>query len=419
MVYELTIYAQVIFICSTSREISDLEGQLLSLRNLLSTRATIINSLADGIHADSLSTSQETSIKKDDNFDLEEREPSKIEKWFAQYMETLDVLLAERRVEDALAALDEGERMAEEANHRQTLNPAAILSMQTTIAEQRQKLADQLVEAACQPSTSSMELHAAVQALKQLGDGPRAHALLLRSHNQKLQLNMQGLHPSSTSYGVAYTAALSQLVFSTIAQASTDSLAIFGDEHAFASELVTWAVKQTNNFAFLVKRHVMDLPAAAGGLRTVAESVQICLGHSSLLEARGLALSPVLLKLFRPCIEQALTANLKRIEQSTAALAAAEDWLLTYPPVGSRPLGTASLGSAIASAPKLSSSAHRFNAMAQVIDLFPFLEFHHILRIHFVCVRFLLYMDKLNSMEMFYIQMLFIRNSMEIVSLKY
>lgn len=95
------------------------------------------------------------------------------------------------------------------------------------------------------------------------------------------------------------------------------------------------------------------------------------MGHCSLLECRGLALSPVLLKFFRPCVDQALDANLKIIEESSAALATTDDWVLTYPPVGTRPSGRSAptpLGGVIVSQPKLSSSAHRFNTLVQVIS---------------------------------------------------
>ncbi|KAI8022841.1 Exocyst complex component EXO84B [Camellia lanceoleosa] len=121
--------------------------------------------------------------------------------------------------------------------------------------------------------------------------------------------------PSSTSYGGAYTAALSQLVFSAIAQAASDSLAIFGKETDYTSELVMWATKQTNAYALLVKRHALASSTAAGGSRAAAQCVQIALGHCSLLEARGLALCPVLLKLFRPSVEQALEANLNVLKR--------------------------------------------------------------------------------------------------------
>jgi hypothetical protein len=278
----------------------------------------------------------------------------------------LDVLLAERRVDEALDALDEAEKVAVNAKRKQTLTAAEVLALRRSISDNRQRLADQLAEAACQSSTRGIELRAAASALKRLGDGPRAHSLLLSAHNQRLQCNMQTIHPSSTSYGGAYTAALAQQVFSVIAQALSDSVDVFGDESCYASELVTWATKQVMSFALLVKRHVLSSCAAAGGLRAAAECVQISLGHCSLLEARGLSVSSVLLKQFKPSLEQALDANLRRIAESTAALAAADNWILTYPPTGIRPL-TRSSAANLALQPKLSSSAHRFNSMVQVM----------------------------------------------------
>jgi exocyst complex component 8 len=321
----------------------------------------LIHGLADGVHIDSLSISDSDGFSVNGTLDSEHKEISDLDKWLVEFPDLLDVLLAERRVEEALAALDEGERVVSEAKEMKSLNPSLLLSLQNSITERRQKLADQLAEAACQPSTRGSELRASVSALKKLGDGPHAHSLLLNAHLQRYQYNMQSLRPSNTSYGGAYTAALAQLVFSAVAQAASDSLAIFGEEPAYSSELVMWATKQTEAFALLVKRHALASSAAAGGLRAAAECVQIALGHCSLLEARGLALCPVLLKLFRPSVEQALDANLKRIQESTAAMAAADDWVLTYPPNANR-----QTGSTTAFQLKLTSSAHRFNLMVQV-----------------------------------------------------
>lgn len=362
-----SVYANYAAFIRTSKEISDLEGELSSIRNLLSTQAALIHGLAEGVHIDSLSNSFTEGIKVNKLSISEDREPSELEKWLLEFPDLLDVLLAERRVDEALAALDEGERVASEAKELKTLAPAVLMSLQTSIIECRQKLADQLAEAACQPSTHGGELRAAISALKRLGDGPRAHSLLLNAHLQRYQYNMQSLRPSSTSYGGAYTAALSQLVFSAIAQAASDSSSIFGEEPAYTSELVMWATKQTEAFALLVKRHALASSAAAGGLRAAAECVQIALGHCSLLEARGLALCPVLLKLFKPSVEQALDANLKRIEESNAALAAADDWILTYPPTATRQSGrpSTSLSNSTVFQHKLTSSAHRFNLMVQ------------------------------------------------------
>ncbi|BBG99726.1 exocyst complex component 84B [Prunus dulcis] len=360
-----SVYANYTAFIRTSKEISDLEGELSSIRNLLSTQAALIHGLAEGVNIGSLSVSEGSTANG--VLISEDKEPSDLEKWLVEFPDLLDVLLAERRVDEALDALDEGERVAAEAKQLKLLDPALLMSLQNSIVERRQRLADQLAEAACQPSTRGGELRAAISALKRLGDGPRAHSLLLNAHFQRYQYNMQSLRPSSTSYGGAYTAALSQMVFSAIAQAASDSSAIFGKETDYTSELVMWAIKQTEAFALLIKRHALASSAAAGGLRAAAECVQIALGHCSLLEARGLALCPVLLKLFRPSVEQALDANLKRIEESTAALAAADDWVLTYAPTATRQSGRPSSTSLNTTAfqHKLTSSAHRFNLMVQ------------------------------------------------------
>ncbi|CAL9013105.1 unnamed protein product [Prunus brigantina] len=360
-----SVYANYTAFIRTSKEISDLEGELSSIRNLLSTQAALIHGLAEGVNIGSLSVSEGSTANG--VLISEDKEPSDLEKWLVEFPDLLDVLLAERRVDEALDALDEGERVAAEAKQLKLLDPALLMSLQNSIVERRQRLADQLAEAACQPSTRGGELRAAISALKRLGDGPRAHSLLLNAHFQRYQYNMQSLRPSSTSYGGAYTAALSQMVFSAIAQAASDSSAIFGKETDYTSELVMWAIKQTEAFALLIKRHALASSAAAGGLRAAAECVQIALGHCSLLEARGLALCPVLLKLFRPSVEQALEANLKRIEESTAALAAADDWVLTYAPTSTRQPGRPSSTSLNTTAfqHKLTSSAHRFNLMVQ------------------------------------------------------
>ncbi|XP_074294769.1 exocyst complex component EXO84B-like [Silene latifolia] len=363
-----SVYANYSAFIRTAKEISDLEGELLSIRNLLSTQATLIHGLAEGVDLESISaTGLEASIAKG-TINNDDSEPSELEEWVIEFPDHLDVLLAERRVDEALDALNEGERVAYEAKETKTLRADVISSLQNAIKERRQRLADQLAEAACQPTTRGTELRSSISALKNLGDGARAHSLLLSAHLQRYQYNMQSLHPSSSSYGGAYTAALSQLVFSSIAQAASDSLTIFGDEPAYTSELVTWATQQTEAFAHLVKRHALASSAAAGGLRAAAECVQIALGHCSLLEARGLSLCPTLVKLFRPSVEQAVEANLKRIEESTAALAAADDWVLTSPPSvtrqSGRPLST-STTSAAGYQYKLTSSAHRFILMVQ------------------------------------------------------
>ncbi|KAL8128913.1 hypothetical protein V2J09_018068 [Rumex salicifolius] len=212
-----SVYANYTAFIRTSKEISDLEGELLSIRNLLSTQASLIHGLAEGVIVDTLGSGADGSAS-DGITNFENREKSDLDKWLVEFPDLLDVLLAERRIDEALKAHDEGERVVSEGLETKLLSLDALMSLQTSIIRRRQKLAVQLAEAACHPSTRSDELRSAISSLKRLGDGTHAHTLLLNAHLQRYQNSMQSLRSSNSSYGGAYTAALSQLVFSAIAQ---------------------------------------------------------------------------------------------------------------------------------------------------------------------------------------------------------
>ncbi|CAN1861139.1 Exocyst complex component EXO84A [Linum perenne] len=198
------------------------------------------------------------------------------------------------------------------------------MAMQASITEQRMRFAEQLSETISQPSTRRLELRSAVQALKQLGDGPRAHTLLLQYHLKKLQASMRSIRSSNNSLGGgggSYATVISQFVFSTIARAMSDSMLVFGEESSYTSELKSWAVKQTESFALLLKRHVLASSAATDGLRVSAD-----------------------------CI--------------TAALAVTDDWVLSFSPSGGKAMSSPAPLS-VGSQPKLSSSANKLNSMVQ------------------------------------------------------
>lgn len=205
----------------TSREISDLEGELVSMRNLLTSQATLVRSLAE---SGASKTASGTAGADPEEKDLpqHEEESSQLERRAQALPDILDVLLAEKKVDQALVALEEGDRFVAEGfqptGYEGGMSTVAASELQVALSERKARLAEQLAEAIQQPFFRGSELRSAIAALDKLGDGTRAHTLLLHSHHERLQHNIRGLRPSSTSYGGAYTAALSQLVFSAIAQ---------------------------------------------------------------------------------------------------------------------------------------------------------------------------------------------------------
>ncbi|CAM6068273.1 unnamed protein product [Sphagnum tenellum] len=363
-----SVFANYNSFISTSQEISELEGEIDNMQRLLLSHAALIRSLAESgaaIPSGPTETFSKEFYMKDD------QKPTELEIRAEEIPDILDVLLAERKVEEALAILEEGEQLvAEEHNGNDGnvgLTQVAISELREALSERKSRLVNDLAESVLQPTVRGSELRSAIAALDRLGDGPRAHTLLLHNHYDRLQQSMRELRPSGATYGGVYTAALSQLVFSAIAQASRDSVTLFGEEPAYASELVLWAHSITEHYFALLKRHVLSSAAVAGGLRSAAECVKVSLAHCLLLEEQGLTLCPTLSKLMRPSVEQALLANLRKIEGSVAALAAADDWVLGHPAVLQHGTRTHSRPGIIVATSnlKLSSSAHHLNVLVQ------------------------------------------------------
>jgi hypothetical protein len=204
-------------LCSTSQEILELEGEIDNMHRLLLSHVALIRSLAESGAA---MPSGPTETFSKEFYLKDDQKPTELEMHAEKIPDILDVLLAERKVEEALAILEEGEQLvAEGHNGNVGLTQVAISELQEALSERKSRLVNDLAESVLQPTVRGSELRSAIAALDRLGDGPRAHTLLLHNHYDRLQQSMRELRPSGATYGGVYTAALSQLVFSAIAQA--------------------------------------------------------------------------------------------------------------------------------------------------------------------------------------------------------
>ena len=188
------------------------------MNSMLQTQAALIRTLAESGASLPLNESGNSLDKDHYKIDVE---PTEAMKRVELLPDTLDVLLAERKVDDALALLDEGEGLVADfynGNGAEELSEELILQLEKALAERKAGLAAYLAEAVQQPTVRGLELRSAISHLDRLGEGSRAHTLLLHSHEERLKHNMNSLRQSGASYGGVYTTAVSQLVFSAIAQ---------------------------------------------------------------------------------------------------------------------------------------------------------------------------------------------------------
>eukprot|EP00898_Chlorokybus_atmophyticus_P006480 jgi/Chlat1/6833/Chrsp51S06521 len=324
-----TVYTNYSHYIRTSKEMSDLEAEVLSLRGLLSSAAAVVNSLQDvpalaptGVDSSTSAKPQPraTGEDNDDDDDMDEE--------MTEGLDAIDVLLAERRVDAVIDALEEGAEMVREMG-------SGAAEWERALAERRHRLAEMLVSAAHEPSAGANELRGAVAAFARLGDRARAHALLLACHSERLQRATRSLRPTAAagsgagSSGSAYVSEMSQMVFATVAAAARDATVVFGTEPGRSSALLLWAIAETERRAALLKRNVLAFTSSgAAGFHTAVECFQIASAHCAglALQQQGLALLPVLERALQPSLAEALSLEFARLEEAITAAAIYDDW---------------------------------------------------------------------------------------------
>ncbi|KAI5055762.1 hypothetical protein GOP47_0029283 [Adiantum capillus-veneris] len=354
------VFANYTAFIRTSQELGELETELSTMQTLINSHAVLVQNLLEGVHLQSMpsaigdlgSGKLSTEERGEKSWELEKR--------FHAWIDAHEVSLAECRIDDAVNALSEVERMFVEAESGETVSapPAHFTSV---FAEKRARLVTHLLQTSC--SVTGSELRKRASHLNKLGEGAHAHTLLLKSYRSRIQNCAKGLRPTCSWYAGAYVENLAQLYFSMILQASHDSIKIFGDDPAFASELVLWACKETEDFIMLVKKHVMSLTVSSCGVSAVVDAIRISVGYCTLLENQGLSLCPLILKAFKPCVDGVLDKCLRRMEEAIMVSCSSDNWVLSEEALV--PVSQEGRKAKSVSSIKISSSAYKLSMMVQ------------------------------------------------------
>ncbi|XWS18702.1 hypothetical protein CRYUN_Cryun32bG0067500 [Craigia yunnanensis] len=176
-------------------------------------------------------------------------------------------------------------------------------------------LEDQLIEIAEQPAVGANELKKALSGLIQLGKGPSAHQLLLKSSSSRLQKNIEVFLPLRSVCPKTFPATLSRLVFSMISSTTRESGLIFGENPVYTNRIVQWAEWEIEFFVRLVKDNAPSSETVSA-LCTASICVQDSLNYCLMLESKGLKISKLLLVLLRPYIEEVLELNFRRARKA-------------------------------------------------------------------------------------------------------
>lgn len=318
-----------------SEEAVEMEHELIELQKHISSQGILVQDLMTGLcreleewkqsNGDNHEPQQVPEISE-----LQDPLPSERDDEKMIFLEHIDVLLAEHKVEEALEALDAEERNSPDLKGSVDTSLGEVSQYKCAFLKRKAMLEDQLVQIFEQPSVSVKEMKAALSALIKLGKGPLAHQLLLKSNKLRLQRSIEVLLPSCYVCPKTFSATLSKLVFSIISRTTKESASIFGDNPIYTNRIVQWAEWEIEYFVRLVKENAPSSETVSA-LRAASICVQASLNYCSMLESQGLKLSKLLLVLLRPYIEEVLELNFRRARRLLFDLVELDESLLVSP----------------------------------------------------------------------------------------
>ncbi|CAN1282022.1 Exocyst complex component EXO84C [Linum perenne] len=291
-----------------SDEVVEMEHELVELRKHISAQGILVQDLMTGVGREL----EEWKGINGDNADSEQ-DPliDELQDLQTLFLENVDILLAEHKVEEALEAI-----VSEERNSPELKGSAETLSTEESTfkpAFQKRKsmLVEQLTEIVQHPSVKVAEMKKALDALIKLGKGPLAHQMLLDLYRSRLRKNIEVFLPSCSVCPKTFPATLCKLVFSSISLATKESILIFGDDPVYTNRVVQSAEWEIESFVRLVKDNGPS-PETVSALGAASNYIQASLAYCLMLEPQGLKLSKLLLVLLRPYIEEVLELNFRR-----------------------------------------------------------------------------------------------------------
>ncbi|GFZ17673.1 hypothetical protein Acr_26g0009430 [Actinidia rufa] len=305
------------------QEVEGMENELMQLKHHVSTQKRLVKELIDGIYLEVLSKETVESII--DGFTLiEPYSQSTLEAHTDDVSEVLDVLLSERRLDEALAIVELEVGTFRHMQLQANLPPNVLTRYDSAISERRKMIADQLKLVAGNPRVSASELLKSLVGLCRLGDSHLATQLLLKYYHSRIASGIHDLQYKSANG--AYIHEVSKFVFSLISQAAKSFSAFYGETSSYSSEFMQWACDETKLFAACFNKYVRSISEISGGLVSVVEAVQSALSYCSLLETQKMALCPCLVKHIFPCVEEVLQIHIDHGKKVIAIFTSTDTW---------------------------------------------------------------------------------------------
>ncbi|KAL5792699.1 hypothetical protein ACOSP7_001293 [Xanthoceras sorbifolium] len=308
-------------------EVETMENQLINLKSQVTVQERLVKDLIDGVYLMALSKESIESIAEEAVSD----EPSRqieLEAHISNLSETLDMLLAEYRTEEAINVLEMEEENFQRLQFDDNSPSDVLLQYNAAISEKKAMLTLQLTLVAENPRITAAELQKTLGGLCRLGDSHLATQLLIKYYHSRIVTGIHNLQCSKSYVHGIYGRELPKFVFSMVCQAARSFVMLYGETSPYTSELIRWACEETEVFVAYFNKYVKLISELSGGLSTAVQSVQFAVSFCSLLETQRLVLLPYLFKQMRPCLEEVLQIHISHFKKVIGIFTATDTWVL-------------------------------------------------------------------------------------------
>ncbi|KAK6937739.1 hypothetical protein RJ641_031247 [Dillenia turbinata] len=294
-------------------DVETMEEELMLLRNHVSTQQRLAKDLVGGIYLNALSDETVDQLIYLEPVCTEPSSPSKSEIHSNDISETLDILLAEHRLDEALDILQMEAESFQEFQLEENILEDTMLAIQLTLVAEN-------------PRVGAAELQKALAGLYKLGKSHLATQLLLKYCHSRLKTSQHNVQHLKSSFHGLCTRELAKFVFSVISHAGNAFMLLFGETSPYASELIQWACDETEVYVGYLNKHVKSISEISGGLSAAVEAMQFAVAHCSMLGPQKIVLCPHLIKLIHPCIEEILKTHIDHYKKVISIYTATDTW---------------------------------------------------------------------------------------------
>eukprot|EP01114_Cavostelium_apophysatum_P024606 TRINITY_DN9689_c0_g1_i2.p1 TRINITY_DN9689_c0_g1~~TRINITY_DN9689_c0_g1_i2.p1 ORF type:complete len:661 (+),score=152.21 TRINITY_DN9689_c0_g1_i2:95-2077(+) len=298
-----------------SKEIGNLEADMLELRKLLSEQ----NSAMKGLFQEYSSAAAVSPYSLEGTSRMAESAVAPKYQKDLQIIQDapddLDAAIAERRFEKAVARIESCRKVLEDPALESTI-PAEI---KDEIERRIQTLGNVLIADLQSPTVRSRESRKIITLLMRLGMPDKAREVYLDTRSIRIEREIKKLKLEGDIS--LYISDLARLVFSSINTTCDDFRASFTDQHMM-SGFIVWAIGQIEKFGTIFRNQVFR----TDDFSIMGKCLEIAKLHCTLLEGKGLSLLVVLNQMFYPNLVETINDAYRKIEVNMTKQIKTEQW---------------------------------------------------------------------------------------------